>query len=264
MFVWQWVQQHRLLSVLVLALVIVSSAGGTAWALVFRTVSSPVALREALRLYRREQTGKVVATLRNRLPAPGVYTYRTSGGEGLSLMGVQRAFPSSSSMIVADRRCATLSWVPITEHTESTTVCAGADGSLSVPRLVTDESIAGTTTTSTVRCPATAYLLPPRTRSAARWAATCSLTDPAEKVALAGVALGPATMTVGGHDVSVEHTRVTLTFSGIDGGTNPTDFWIVPSSGLVVREHETVGVTQGGVRYSENMDIVLNRLDPMR
>ena len=163
-FVWQWVQQHRLLFVLVLALVIVSSAGGTAWALVFRTVSSPVGLREALRIYRREQTGKVIATLRNRLPAPGVYTYRTSGGEGLSLMGVQRAFPSSSSMIVADGRCATLSWVPITQHTESTTVCAGPDGSLSVPRLVTDESIVGTTTTSTVRCPATAYLLPPRTR----------------------------------------------------------------------------------------------------
>ena len=106
MFVWQWVQQHRLLSVVVLALVIVSSAGGTAWALVFRTVSSPVGLREALRMYRREQTDKVVASLRNRLPAPGVYTYRTSGGEGLSLIGVQRSFPSSTSMIVAGGRCA--------------------------------------------------------------------------------------------------------------------------------------------------------------
>jgi hypothetical protein len=263
-FVWQWVQQHRLLAVLVLALVIVSSAGGTAWALVFRTVSSPVGLREALRMYRREQTGKVVATLRNRLPAPGVYTYRTTGGEGLSLMGVQRAFPSTSSMIVADGRCATVSWVPITEHTESTTVCARNDGALSVPRLVTNESIAGTTTTSTVRCPATAYLLPPATRPAERWAAGCSLTSPAEKVSLAGEALGPATMVVGGHDVSVEHTRLTLTFTGTDGGSNPTDFWIVPSSGLIVREHERVGVTQGGVRYSESMDAMLTGLDPTR
>ncbi len=266
MIFWHWVQQHRVLSVLAIALVIVSSAGGTAWALVFRTVSSPVGLREALRIYRREQTGKVIATLRNRLPAPGVYTYRTTGGEGLSLMGVQRSFPSSSSMIVADGRCATLSWVPITQHVESTTVCTGPGGSLSVPRLVTDESIAGTTTTSTVRCPATAYLLPPghRTRPAARWAATCSLSDPAEKVSLAGAVLGPATLAVGGHDVSVEHTRFTLTFSGIDGGTNPTDFWIVPSSGLIVREHETVGVTQGGVRYTESMDIRLTGLEPSR
>ena len=130
MVVWRWVQQHRFLSVLVLALVILSSAGGTAWALVFRTVSSPVGLREALRIYRREQTGKVLSTLRNRLPAPGVYTYRTTGGEGLSLMGVQRSFPSSTSMIVDEGRCATVSWVPITQHTEATTVCAGVDGAL--------------------------------------------------------------------------------------------------------------------------------------
>jgi len=263
-FVWHWVQQHRLLSVLVLAVVIVSSAGGTAWALVFRTVSSPVGLREALRIYRREQTGKVIASLRNRLPAPGVYAYRTTGGEGLSLMGVQRSFPSSSSMIVDDGRCATVSWVPITEHTESTTLCAGSAGALSVPKLVTDESIAGTTTSSTVRCPATAYLLPPAGRPGERWSATCSLVNPAERVTLAGEALGPATLAVGGRQVTVEHTRFTLTFSGTDAGTNPTDFWIVPSSGLIVREREKVAVTQGGVSYSESMDATLTALRPAR
>ena len=61
-----------------------------------------------------------------------------------------------------------------------------------------------------------------------------------------------------------EHTRLTLTFTGTDGGTNPTDFWIIPSSGLIVREHETVGVTQGGVRYTESMDAMLTGLDPAR
>ena len=261
-FVWQWVQQHRLLSVLVLALVIVSSAGGTAWALVFRTVSSPVGLREALRIYRREQTGKVVATLRDRLPAPGVYMYRTQWRRGPEPHGCPARLPLE---LLHDRGRRTLcdrELGPITQHTEATTVCAGPDGSLSVPRLVTDESIAGTTTTSTVRCPATAYLLPPTVRPALRWAATCSLTSPAEKITLAGVALGPATMAVGGHEVAVEHTRLTLTFTGTDGGTNPTDFWIVPSSGLIVREHETVGVTQGGVRYSESMDAMLTGARP--
>ena len=128
MIVWQWVQQHRFLSVVVLALVIVSAASGTAWALVFRTVSSPVGIREALRMYRREQTGKMMSSLRTKLPAPGVYTYRTSGGESLNLVGVARSFPSSTSMIVADGRCATVSWVPITQHTEATTVCNAPTG----------------------------------------------------------------------------------------------------------------------------------------
>ncbi len=262
--VWQWVQQHRFLSVIVLALVIVSSAGGTAWALVFRTVSSPVGLREALRMYRKEQTGKMMTSLRSKLPAPGVYTYRTSGGEGLNLVGVARSFPASTSMIVADSRCATVSWVPITQHTESTTVCNAPNGALTVPKLVTDESIAGSTTTSTINCPASTYLLPSGAQPGERWTATCSLASPAEKIMLAGQALGQSSMMVAGHRVSVTHTRVNLTFTGPEHGTNPTDFWIIPSSGLIVRERETVGVTQGSVRYTENMDATLTRLNPAR
>lgn len=262
MFVWHWVQQHRLLSVIALALIMVTFAGGTAWALVFRTVSSPVGLREALRMYRREQTGKVLATLRNRLPAPGVYTYRTSGGEGLNLVGMTRSFPSSTSMIVADGRCAIVSWVPILQHTEKTTVCNAPNGALTIPKLVTDESIAGSTTTSTITCPATAYLVPPAARPGQRWGVTCSLASPSEKVAMTGEALGRSTMVISGQSVPVMHARVTLDFDGAERGTNPTDFWFVPDTGLIVREHETVGVTQGSVRYSETMDATLTGLSP--
>jgi hypothetical protein len=173
-----------------------------------------------------------------------------------------RSFPSSTSMIVADGRCATVSWVPITQHTEATTVCNAPNGALTVPKLVTDESIAGSTTTSTIECPASTYLLPPAPRPGQRWAATCALASPAEKVDLAGRALGQSTMVVGGQTVAVMHTRLMLTFTGTEHGTNPTDFWIVPSSGLIVREQETVGVTQGGVHYTENMETTLTRLDP--
>jgi len=260
--VWQWVQQHRFLSVIVLALVIVSAASGTAWALVFRTVSSPVGLREALRMYRREQTGKMVASLRTRLPTPGVYTYRTSGGESLNLVGVARSFPTTTSMIVADGHCATVSWVPITQHTETTTLCNAPNGALTIPKLVTDESIAGSTTTSTINCPASTYLLPAAARPGQHWTATCSQVSPAEKIGLAGQSLGQTTMVVGGHAVSVTHARLTFTFTGTEHGTNPIDFWIVPSSGLIVREREYVGVTQGGVHYTENMDATLTGLDP--
>ena len=262
MFLWQWVQQHRFLSVLVLAFVILSSAGGTAWALVFRTVSSPVGLREALKMYRREQTEKMLATLRNHLTPPGVYTYRTTGGEGLSLMGVARAFPSSTSMIVTEGGCATVSWVPIAEHTEATTLCTGADGALSVPRLVTTESIASTNTTSTVQCPSTAYLLPPAALTGARWSAECSLRSPDEKVGFSGELLGRSPLPVGGSTMTVEHTRLVLTYNGSESGTNPTDFWVVPSTGLIVREKEEVGITSGGVRYSENMEATLVGLTP--
>ena len=113
-------------------------------------------------MYRREQTGKMMSSLRTRLPAPGMYTYRTSGGESLNLVGVSHAFPASTSMIVADGRCATVAaGVPITQHTEATTLCNAPNGALAVPKLVTDESIAGSDSTSTIDCPASTYLLPP-------------------------------------------------------------------------------------------------------
>jgi hypothetical protein len=262
--VWHWVQQHRWLSVLVLAFIILSSAGGTAWALVFRTVSSPIGLREALRIYRKEQTDRVIASLRSHLPAPGVYSYRTSGGEGLNLVGVQRSFPSLTSMIVTDGRCATVSWVPITQHTESTVVCPGAGGALGLPQLRTYEDIAGTSTNSTLTCPATAYLLPAGATAGQRWRGTCALSNPVEKVTVTGQALGPATVAVGGTKVRVEHTRLNFTYRGSAQGTNPTDYWIIPSTGLIVREKELVSVTQGGVTYSENMDAVLTGLVPAR
>ena len=61
------------------------------------------------------------------------------------------------------------------------------------------------------------------------------------------------------------HTRITLHYmGGALRGTNPTDFWVVPSSGLIVRERESVGVDQGGVHYSEDMDTTLARLSPQR
>ncbi len=82
---------------------------------------------------------------------------------------------------------------------------------------------------------------------------------------LTGEELGPATMVVGGHTLSVEHTRLVLTFDGTElHGTNPTDFWIVPSSGLIVRERESVVMSEGGVGYNEDMDATLTGLDPAR
>jgi hypothetical protein len=264
MIVWNWVQQHRVLSVLILAVVIITTAGGTAWALVFRTVSSPVGLREALRVYRKEQTAKMLGSLRSHLPAPGVYTYRTSGGESLSLVGMSRGFPSRTSMVVADDRCATVSWLPLVEHTETTTICATTGSGLRLPKLVTYESIAGSQTTSVIECPTTAWLLPPSPSKHAHWSAACSLANPKERVSLTGVSLGSSVMTVAGHSVDVDHVRVDLRFEGAQSGTNPTDYWVVPSTGLIVRERELVSADQGGVHYNESMDAVLTGLTPLR
>ena len=83
-----------------------------------------------------------------------------------------------------------------------------------------------------------------------------------EKVGFSGELLGRSTLPVGGSTMTVEHTRLVLTYNGSESGTNPTDFWVVPSTGLIVREKEEVGITSGGVRYSENMEATLVGLTP--
>jgi hypothetical protein len=261
---WNWVQQHRWLSVIVLVIVVLTTAGGTCWALVFRTTATPVSLRDALRIYRRENSGRVISAIRSRLPVPGVYTYRTTGGESLSLLGQRRSFPARTTMIVDDGTCATVTWDPIAQHTELTSVCPSEPGALSVTRLVTHETIGGATTTATIDCPSTIYLVPPSGRPGQRWHGSCTQISPAQRIRAQGVDLGLTTIDVDGTRQAVEHTRLTLTFKGQEHGTNPTDYWVSPATGLILREKETVTMTQSGVHYLETMDTTLTSLTPAR
>jgi hypothetical protein len=256
------VQQHRWLSLVALAIVVIGTAGGTAWALVFRTVSSPINLKDALRLYRKEAVTSLANTWRARLPRSGVYSYRSSGGEGLSVMGAQRSFPARSSMIVTDTSCAHVIWAPLVEHTETTTICPAVSGAYSIPSMVTHETIGGSTTTSTLDCPATLYLLPPNVRSGVHWSSRCTLSDPHEVVTVTGLSLGSSLVMVGGHLIETEHVRLTQHYAGTASGTNPADYWVIASTGLIVREVEDVEVTQDGVHYHQDSDARLSSLTP--
>jgi hypothetical protein len=201
--------------------------------------------------------------LRARLPRPGVYNYRSTGGESLSIMGAERTFPSSSSMIVTDGACARVTWAPFVQHTESTVVCPNGHGTYAIPSMVTHETIGGSTTTSTLTCPATLYLLPPTSTSAAtRWSARCALDDPAETVTVTGLSFGAVPLVVDGQRVMTQHVRLTQHYVGTASGSNPTDYWVVPTSGLIVRETERVDVTQDGVRYHQSSDARLTSLRP--
>ncbi|HEY3844844.1 MAG TPA: hypothetical protein VGL48_16460 [Acidimicrobiales bacterium] len=264
MVVWTWIQHHRVLSISLLAVLVIGAAGGTAWAVLFRTVASPVTLKEALRMYRRDQ----VSAARNwGLVQPltaGVFRYRTSGGESLSLPGASRSFPAASDMVVSAGTggCSVVAWVPITQHTEMTTVCPSVNHSLVVTNLTTHEVISGTTATTVLTCPATAYLLPPAATTGARWSATCHQASPSEDVVVQGVDLGDEPLRVGGQSVPTVHVRVTLHYAGPEAGVAPTDLWISTTKGLVVREAEQATVTQQGVHYHEQMDARLDSLTP--
>jgi len=265
---WSWINHHRWLSVVFLAIVVLCTAGGTCWAVFFRTVASPVSLRAALRLYKRDQAPTTSSPTSGSF-ASGVFAYRSTGGESLSLLDQSRSFPSRTDMVVASGSgasagCSVVEWVPLVQHTETTTACPAPGHAQRVSDLVTFEQISGTTTTTVVDCPATAYLIPPLAVPGTRWSATCHQVSPAENVALTGEVLPPATIDVDGTPLQTLHVRLTLQFAGAVSGTSPTDYWISVSKGLIVRQLESAQVTQGGVHYTEHMDVQLSSLTPAR
>ena len=260
-----WVAHHRFwtlgLGVMLLILAIV----GGVWFFLLRTPATRVDLRQALRLYRKAEHAKIVGK-NVHVPQPGVYRYRTTGREELSLGGIGRAFPPSSNMIVTDAKCATVEWEPLEQHTEGLVVCPQNDGALSITSALSFEEIAGTQTTSVIHCPADTYFVPPRPAAGERWSRSCH--SKGGTTVFSGKVIGPSSIAVGGQKVPALHTRLTLSFSGSQSGTNPNDYWIA-QNGLILRQRETVDVAEkagplGSVRYTESMAITLLSLAPIR
>jgi hypothetical protein len=254
-----WINHHRLWALgMGFALVVVAVAFG-AWFFVFRSPGTQVSLSQALRLYRSHQNG-TARPERGLIPAPGVYDYRTSGYERLSMGSISRRFPSTSAMIVTAGTCTTVRWVPFVQHMEGLVECPLPTGAVAMASAISDEDIAGTHTTETIRCPEDAYFLPARPTSGLRWSATCRADG--RPVGFTGTVLGPASVAVAGHRRPSVHTRITLTFRGNEHGTNPTDYWIATTDGVILQEREEVDVSDGSgplgaVRYSEAMSVAL-------
>jgi hypothetical protein len=259
-----WINHHRLLvSGFGLVVLLLAAVAGV-WFFVFRSSATQIDLRQALKLYKQGDHGGTAA---NGLPEPGVYVYQTRGGEQLNLPGMSRSFPSASNLIVTDPRCASMEWAPIEEHTEGLVVCRQPDGALVMTEATSLESMAGVRTTQVIRCPSTAYFVPPSPGAGARWYAVCH--GPGQVDKLTGEVIGPTTLVVDGHRVPVLHTRLNFTVSGQESGTNPTDYWVSPVTGLILRQRESVSVSQaagplGSVHYNEEMAITMTSLSPVR
>jgi hypothetical protein len=262
-----WLASHRFwlaLGIAVPVLLIAAAAG--LWFFVLRSPGTQVSLRQALRLYRLEQkTGPPNEGA--RLPPSGVYRYRTSGGEQLSIGGISRSFPATSAMIITEDGCATMKWEPLMQHVEGLVECPEPNGSLAVKAALSYEEIAGTTTSSVIQCPAAAYFVPAHWFAGEQWNATCH--SDGEKVVVAGEVVGDSWVDVGRDREPAVHLRLTLTFSGSEVGTNPNNYWVSLNDGLILRQRETVDITEkagpfGSVRYTEQMAITLASIVPER
>jgi hypothetical protein len=262
-----WINHHRLLvSGVSFAVLLVIAVAGGIWFFLIRTTGTQIDLRQALRLYRQDEHGSSSRT-EGRLPTPGVYVYQSSGSEKLSLAGISRTFPSASDMIVTDSKCSSMDWVPFKQHIEGIQICRQPSGALTMSQASSVESIAGVSTTQIIRCPATAYFIPPSPHAGQHWSAVCH--GPGQVDKISGEVIGTATLTVHGQTVSALHTRINTAVSGDDTGTDPTDYWVSPETGLIYRQREVVSVSQsvgplGAVHYNEEMAITMSSLLPVQ
>jgi hypothetical protein len=264
MALWRWICNHWIVSVGLAVVVLLAVAAAATWYFMLRSPGTSVDLAQALRQFRAQEA--VDDPTSGALPAPGVYRYTGSGGENVSLPGVGRTFPSTSFIIVTDRgRCTTMDWRPFVEHMEGVQVCLGRQGSLMLTSAPSYEQIAGVQTTSVMRCGATAYFVPPRPSAGTRWRAICRA--PGDRVVMRGQVLGSGVVRVGGRAVPSWHIRLVFGLSGAQSGSNPTEYWIAATDGLILRQAETVKVSQGAgplgsITYNEDMHIALASLAP--
>jgi len=260
-----WTSDHRWWVIVPAIVILLVAAAVSFWFVVLRSVGNPVDLRDALRLYRSQGGSRGVAGA--GLPQPGVYQYRTSGGEQLSVAGIHRAFPASTNMIVTEGTCATVQWQALQQHVEQIVECSQPDGSLTLASATTTEQIATDSNTTVMVCDKETFIVPPDRHVGERWSSSCHQDH--SVVRLKGQVIGPAHVTVGTKSVAAIHTRFTLYFAGSEQGVSPTDVWIAPADGLILRQRESVSIAQasgplGSIRYSETMNVALRSLVPSR
>ena len=263
MSVLTWTTHHRFWALGAVSAVLVVAVAAGVWFFVFRSPGTQIDLRQALRLYRHDQraptstAGALAAGARGlRLPDVGLRAAQR---------GVDQPFVP---VVLGDGRHRRL-----LHHRAMGAVRAAHRGAGGVPgperrrgdglgpvrrgdrrgALDRGHPLSGGAPTSSRPDPTPGL----------RWTAVCHTGG--NEVAFAGHVLGWSSVTVAGHPRAALHTRLTLTFNGSEVGTNPTDYWVSPSDGLILQEREEVNLSQGSgplgsVEYREKMTVALSSM----
>jgi hypothetical protein len=280
------------------AIVAVGAAGAVTAYLLLRESTTPVEVDEAVGDFRRrtqstppvdvtETTVPAATTTASTAPsatrpgsttttmpppgsellAAGVYTYRTTGRETIDALGGRsHRYPEVSTITVTHEGCGALvSWRPLQERWDATTVCPSARG-LALRVDANHHEFFGITDEREFVCERGALLYPATTTPGVTWTARCSSGD--VDVVRQGRILGTSEVNVGGTAVTVLDFEVNDEISGASEGTTERTIRIVPATGLVVEQALVTDVRNdspiGDVHYTERYSIRLTSLDPRR
>jgi len=95
---------------------------------VFGNSTTTISYKEAFEQFAAEQSSDV-DVVDDGLPVPGVYRYRTTGGESTKLLTVaSRDYPAESVITITRSGCGVrMEWTPVRERTEYLEVCRADD-----------------------------------------------------------------------------------------------------------------------------------------
>jgi len=229
--------------------------GGRYW-------SGDVDLAEALARFRAHDVVARTADALPGLPAPGVYSYRTTGGEYVSLFDNRRAYSDTTLRIVTRRGCGVREeQFFVTQHLEYYDRCGD--------RLVTygtDIAYWWTHGTQDFACRGGSFDMAGN-RPGARVEWDCG--DEDTRAHQITDYVGDEPVEVEGVPLPARHTRWTTLFSGATVGGAVVDDWFDPGTGLLLREKRSIALKVGSqfvgrLTYTDASEYVLESVTPRR
>jgi hypothetical protein len=198
------------------------------------------------------------------LPAPGVYTYTTSGRDSVdALGGAHHEYPATTTITVTSSGCGVSQrWDVLVERWELWQRCAEGDGVREVARTTYDQFF-GQGQTDSYTC--TGDVRPVDAEPGTTWTESCAQGDDVEVRHGEVVAREP--MAVGDVTVDTLHVKVTITVEAYPSDTRVVETWYRVGSDLVVAQQAVASTTNpspiGDVHYDESYEIHLDSLTPL-
>ncbi len=199
-------------------------------------------------------------------PEPGVYAYRTTGGERVSLLGAAHAYPSETYATV--RRTGGCGWelraAVVAEHVDRREMCSEADHLLQLEqqRAVT---FFGTTDGATLRCTPAQLEYTLAEAAGHSDVSTCS-DGKGSDARMVRTLVGFGTATVAGTTVDTATYEIVGTMTGRVRGSSTDRYTVVRSTGLPIRLQRSVDTVADAfgtsVGYQEQASFTLVSLTP--
>jgi hypothetical protein len=199
----------------------------------------------------------------SRLPAPGVYTYATKGGDSVdALSGAHHDYPATTNITVTPMACGVQQrWDVLDERWETWQRCDEGSG-IREPGRTSYDRFFGQPQTDTYVC--TGAPRPLAAVAGTTWTTKC-ISGSATNI-YDGVVVGNELQNVGASTVDTLHVRINI-IDDTPSDSQVIDTWYLTESDLVVAQTSTSATSNtspiGTVHYAENYEMHLASLTPL-